>query len=384
MLAKDSSVSDDELQDEYQARLDEFTVPETRKIRQLLLENEYSAKKAHAALGAGGLLDEAAKQSGEEIADLGWVKKADLFNEVVDVAFSLDKGKVGEPIESPFGWHLIEVQDIRPGGVKTFEEAREALRHEISIRRAVETIAGLSNRIEDELAGGMSLEEVAKDLTLATVPVLSVDRQGKNGGEKPATELLDLPGMLETAFNTPANEESMLADMPDGGAYVLRVDNVVVTHLRPFAEVRDQVMALWREEAVEEAAKVEATALAKEVRGGKALADVAKSKSLPFTTTSPITRADAASKMLVPQGLAEAVFRLKKGEATTGQTDSGFVIARVVEIREPASLTDVDALAQTKQELEMQLSNDLLTEYGFALRRRFGVMVNQNAINSLF
>jgi peptidyl-prolyl cis-trans isomerase D len=390
VLAKDSSVSDDELRDEYQARLDEFTVPETRKIRQLLLENEDRAKKAREALGAGGSLEDAAKRSGtkEKIADLGWVKKQDLFNEVVDVAFGLNKGEVGEPVESPFGWHLIEVQDIRPGGVKTFDEMREKLRQEIATRRAVETIAGLANRIEDELAGGMSLEEVAKDLTLATVTVVDVDRQGKTGGGKTVAALLDLPGALETAFNTPENEESMLADMPDGGAYVLRVDKVVAAHRRPFEEVRDKVAAAWQEAAVERATETEAKALLEDARNGKSLADAAKSKNLPFTTTPPITRADAASKLAVPQALAAAVFRLKKGEATTGRTDSGFVVARVAEIREPESLpaspTDSGDLAQIKQELEAQLSNDLLTEYGFALRQHFGVTVDRNAINSLF
>jgi peptidyl-prolyl cis-trans isomerase D len=386
MLAKDTSVSDDELREEYQARLDEFTVPETRKIRQLLVETEESAKKAHQALGSGDSLEKAAKQLGakEEIADLGWVKKQDMFNEVADAAFALSKGQISEPLESPFGWHLIEVQDIRPGGVKTFDEVREKLRKDISTQRAVETIAGLANQIEDELAGGLSLEEVAKNLTLDTKSVVGIDRQGKNSDGKTIAELLDLPGVLETAFNTPLNEESMLVDLPDGGSYVLRVDKVVAAHRRPLDEVRDKVAAAWRDETIKQAVETAAKALLEEVQNGKSLAEAAKSQNLPFTTTPLITRADAAAKMLVPQMLADAVFRLKKGEATTGRTDSGFAVARVTEIREPASLTDSDALAQTRQELETQLGIDLLTEYGFALRQHFGVTVDRNAINSLF
>ena len=59
--------------------------------------------------------------------DRGFVERGTLPPPVDAVAFTLPIGRVSEVIESPLGYHLIEVSERRPAGVVSFEEARPAV-----------------------------------------------------------------------------------------------------------------------------------------------------------------------------------------------------------------------------------------------------------------
>jgi len=72
--------------------------------------NKYSEDPANAA-GAGGDLDYFTLSSG-------------FIPEFTDVAFKLKKGSVSEPVETPYGYHLIQVTDRKEGRPVDFEQNR--------------------------------------------------------------------------------------------------------------------------------------------------------------------------------------------------------------------------------------------------------------------
>jgi parvulin-like peptidyl-prolyl isomerase len=43
--------------------------------------------------------------------ELGWVTEGQLPDSVAEVAFSTEPGTIAQPVESPFGWHIIKVLD---------------------------------------------------------------------------------------------------------------------------------------------------------------------------------------------------------------------------------------------------------------------------------
>ncbi len=60
--------------------------------------------------------EEAAKQvstcpSGKKGGDLGFFDREQMVEAFSKAAFSLPKGQLSEPVETPFGWHLIKVVD---------------------------------------------------------------------------------------------------------------------------------------------------------------------------------------------------------------------------------------------------------------------------------
>lgn len=108
-------------------------VPETASLE----EQEQARKKAQAMvakLRAGGDFGQLARsesqgQQTQEGGDLGWFAIADVPSLAQEVARTLAKGEVSNPLRSPSGFHIIKVTDIKGQGpaVITQTKARHIL-----------------------------------------------------------------------------------------------------------------------------------------------------------------------------------------------------------------------------------------------------------------
>jgi peptidyl-prolyl cis-trans isomerase C len=56
--------------------------------------------------------------------DLGYFGKEQMVPEFADAAFTLDKGKISEPVKTQFGWHVLKVEDKRTKAAPTFDEVK--------------------------------------------------------------------------------------------------------------------------------------------------------------------------------------------------------------------------------------------------------------------
>src|SRR3546814_13984073 len=96
---------------------------------------------------------ELAKQ-GADATDLGKIAKADLPVELADPVFALEKGGITQPINGPFGWHVLKVTGIEPGKTRPFEEVRDKLHKELAREEAVDA---LYKRAEERRVGKESV-----------------------------------------------------------------------------------------------------------------------------------------------------------------------------------------------------------------------------------
>lgn len=387
-LMAGAQVSEERLQEAYEARRAEFGTPGTRNVTQLLFTDEAAARKVSERLAAGENFDAVAEEvagQGAQRTEIGTVTREELFPAAVaEAAFGLAEAGVTEPVQSPLGWHLLRVSDIVPGTTRPFDEVKDTLRDEIARDIAIDRMFEAGNELEDAIAGGASVEEAAAELGLPLVKLPPVTRQGQDQeGQRPA-ELPTLTGFLETAFSTPSGSSSNMIETREGAYFVLRVEEVIAPRQRPLDEVKDQVTQRWKAERLHEMGAERAAAMAEAVRGGKPLAEVASEAGISAQTLPPVQRSMNDPSQGLPASLVTKLFAANVGDVVVEATPNGHAVARLVEIQKADLTADAEAVEQTRDALSDAIAVDLRAQYLEALRNRYGVSVNQQAVRALF
>ncbi|MEI6986895.1 MAG: SurA N-terminal domain-containing protein [Rhodospirillaceae bacterium] len=383
-LAKTVEVGEEEIKTAYEERSDEFRTAERRTFQQVLVENEDQARRIlEAARASGGDLAAAAAAEKAEIATLGPSIEAELPEIGVSV-FAIDPETLPDPIKSDLGWHVLKVTKIEPAQVRKIAEVRDEVVAQLRKDRANETMPRLINMIEDALAGGSTLEEAASKFRFRLVKLDAVDASGaKPDGAKVA----DVPGITQisqNAFNLVQGARSSVIEAEEGVSFMVRVDSIVLSHLKPLVEVRDQVISGWKAEQRAQAAAKKAEDIEAKFKAGATLEALAKSNGAVVATVGPLARDPVRGEAKLPPDLLNTLFTLAPGGIGRAATADGQVLARLKEII-PADPKAVAGQLASLVEIERRAgASDLMAQYIEGLRARWPVQVNQERINQMF
>ena len=134
---KKNPVPEAELKKEYDAIKGQIGDKEY-KVRHILVEKEDEAKTIIAELQKGAKFDELAKArskdpgSKDKGGDLDWNAPANFVKPFGDAMKATPKGKfTPQPVQTQFGWHVIEVDDVRDAKVPAFEEVKPQLQQRL-------------------------------------------------------------------------------------------------------------------------------------------------------------------------------------------------------------------------------------------------------------
>src|SRR3546814_1380282 len=104
-----------------------------------------------------------------------------------DVCSSDLEGAVTAPTRSPLGWHVVKVEGITRTAATPLAEARDEIAESLTAQKREEALGALVARIEDRLADGATLAEVAEAAGLSmreTPPITGSGVQFDNPGFK--------------------------------------------------------------------------------------------------------------------------------------------------------------------------------------------------------
>lgn len=378
-------VSEDELLSEFEARREEFARPERRSLEQVLFDSEAEAASFKTALDGGREFAAAAEAAGLSPVVLAELSHAELAAQIADMAeaaFALEAGQVTEPIQSPFGWHVVRLTEILPPYEPQFEDQREELRDEIAERYAVDSLISLANQLDDELGGGAELEDAADALGLSVTRIADLERSGATAsGEQP--ELPQSDDFLRDVFAAEIGETSLLSDTPGGDYYVFRVERATPPALRSLDEVRAEVLDLWRQEEARQHALIAAEALADRLRLGGDMAEVASEEGLSLGRTAPIDRFGAEPEAAASPDLTTKLFGLAGDEVAVAEVPDGWVVLKIAEVEPGDPSANAQAVDILADGLAQSLQNDVFAAFTQELERDLGVSINQGAIDAV-
>lgn len=129
-------ITEEAVQKEYEAWKAAQSTQEY-KLRHILVKEEAEAKALIEQLKQGGDFAKLAQEksidpSGKNGGDLGWATPDKLVGKIKDVVPTLTKGQFGpEPIQTPFGWHVMLVEDTRAAAVAELKDIRAKIEQKL-------------------------------------------------------------------------------------------------------------------------------------------------------------------------------------------------------------------------------------------------------------
>ncbi len=427
LVAGEIVIPEDVLRAEYEDHRSFYVIPERRTFRQVRLPDEAAAADlAMAARTAAGGLEAAvaAADLDVRVSTLGPVTLDEVpVAGLGEAGFALDDGAIGDPVETSFGWVVLEVVAVEPGGDQPFDAVRDEIEAELKLEQAVDGLFELANVYRDAAAGGASLAEAAERLGTEAIAVASTDATGTPRDDTVAPpDIPEWPEALQSAFRlaTPG-ETSDLIETDEGGYFVVGLDEIVERAPRPLDTVRDQVVADWRRVEARTAAEAEAQALAERVRAGQSLDALGEDREAaadastadadpaageddalgtlledlgapPETTagvveTAPILRTGDGAVRLTGTAVA-TLFDLATGDVSVVAAGDDWLVLTLGEvIAADARLDDAEAAARrdaVRAELRGGLAETLFSQFLAALAVETDVSIDRERIDQLY
>lgn len=356
----------------YETRINEFQVPERRLVERLVYIDDATADAAKATLSDTVDFDQLVTDRGLELADvdLGDVSRDDLGANA-DAIFAAAPGDVVGPLNTTLGPALFRMNAVLAAEEVTFEDAQADLRIELAAERARRVIDDSRDKINDLIAGGARLEDLAEqtDMELGTL-AWNVDTH---------TDIAAYEEFRAVAEAVKEGDYPSLSDLPDGGIFALRLNSVTPPAVRPMADVIEGVTAGWTAQAEQNALIAQATQAAGSIQP---LTDFTTLGMTPKTETALTRRGYVEGTQ--PSFLSD-VFKMTVGEVKVIDNGINVLIVRLDSVT-PPDLNDPQTNAEKEsaaQAAAAGISQDIFEAFSTSVQERTDVNINQAALNAV-
>ena len=387
----DVTVSEDELRASYDANISRYTHGDQRSARHILLRIPNDADDAQKA----ALRDTAATllsrvQGGEAFGplaaslsedtttaqnggDLGFFDRGAMVPSFDSAVWETTVGEFAPLVETPYGFHVVQVTGERAAGTESFESARPTIELQMKARAQQNRLDAETNRIHKAmLDGDFASVANAEGLTIGERTVSRKD---------PLTDIGASPAFIEAVFNTEAGSVGTPQNRR-AGSILFVVDEVLAAERAPFEEVRSQVQSDVANDRLRDAALAAAQAADAAGRGPAAVANA--TMELRESGDLAPGQAPPGTGGVTPE-FTDALFgdAIAVGDRGVLTVPSGAIYYEVVR-REPFDESSYDLardglLAELQQEQRQALEISLLD----GLRKQYKVEINQALVTQL-
>jgi peptidyl-prolyl cis-trans isomerase D len=389
--------SDDALHALYDEHADRYVTPEERRARHILVslppgagkdEETKAREKAEsllARLEKGESFEKLAKEASDDPGsaskggDLGFFGRGLMAPEFEAAAFSLEKGARSGIVKTAFGFHIIEVTDIKPAHARPFDEVRDELVKEYTAQERGDLFSDKAEILANKAFEQPDTLQGAADAL--GLEVKTSDWLTKEGGPGVGqNEMVVNAAFQEEILEAGNNSEPI--ELGDNHLMVLRILDHEAAEKQPLESVKDKVTAELRDMKARELTGARGETLLKALRSGTPLADIASTQKIEIKTTGLIGRnaTDPATRIVTEAFLLPPA--TDKGMSTTGfALESGdYVLLALEEIKDGdiSSLSQADQL-KVRQEFDRILGASEVSAYTDELKNRATIVIPEQS-----
>jgi peptidyl-prolyl cis-trans isomerase D len=384
----------------YEQEKARFVEPEQRSASHILVKVDAGAdaKTQKAAQDKASRLATEAKQPGADFAalaransddagskdgggDLGWiVHDGSMVKPFEDALFAMKVGDVSAPVKTDFGWHVIQLHEIKTGKQTSFEDARAELERdqgEVDRERRFNELTG--KLVDQVLKNPTSLAPAARSVNLQ-VQKLGPFARGQGTG------IAANQALVRAAFSESLIQDGTVSDpieIGPGHSAVIRVTQHTPERPQTLAQVKERIVAEIHGDRTRKTAQADADAMIARLRAGDTLAALASARKLSAQSVPNVPRQAPVPDMAATEAYFEvappAAGKVSPGKATLG--DGNTVVFAVTKVT-PGNPKEASEQERTtlQQQLAQLTGNDDAAAMLKALRSRMKITVEESRL----
>ncbi|MEC7486574.1 MAG: SurA N-terminal domain-containing protein [Pseudomonadota bacterium] len=322
MFLDEIEISDEAIRTAYQDRIDEFTTPEQRRVRQMVFDDAAVAGMAFERVSGGEEFAAVAQDLlgwSELDTQLGLVTRSDLDEALAEQVFATAAGGIAGPVESAFGVHVLAIDEVIAGGEASLDDVRDAIRQTLQSESAIDLIFEKANILEDLVASGATIDEAIAKVGGTAATLTDIDRRGNDIDGVPyageGAGLAEDSLVVEAVWSGDIGTPGVIQEGADDMFFIVEVTGETDPRGRDLAEVRNRAITDWKLVEAIKAARAEAEAV-----GAEALDSADATDAFRRTGTG----LDHEAARLI----ATAAFGQKIGETRVVETGSEAIAVR--------------------------------------------------------
>ncbi|MGX9390406.1 peptidylprolyl isomerase [Nitrobacteraceae bacterium UC4446_H13] len=170
-----AALTDEAMKKVYEDAAKQISGEQEVHARHILVQTEDEAKAIKAELDKGADFAKLAKEKSKDPGasdggDLGFFTKEQMVPEFSKVAFSLEPGKISDPVKTQFGWHIIKVEEKRNRKPPEFDQVKPQIEQYVTRKAQSEYVAKLRETAKVERLDKPAAPAVPAPATPATPP----------------------------------------------------------------------------------------------------------------------------------------------------------------------------------------------------------------------
>ena len=390
-VASTISIGNEEVIANYESRISEFTREEERSFVQMFFDDLEMANKAYTDLENGKSFSEViVDRTGDtqDEATFDPMPKNEITDnygeEITTQIYNASLNGYTEPINTDFGVYIFKIISIKPGSSQTVEDVREIIVNDLKMERAIDTLFDIRNLIDDELAAGSPINIVAEAAGVPLKTVSNFNIEGMTPDGSASTELPLIVDFIDYSFRNNIGEELELYEGVSNKFYMLSVDNIIVSNLQDFVDVRDTVDEDWSQFRRETLASELASRISSEYETAENIdKTLAEYEGLLSQLTVNEVIVSRANDNVVSSEIHSSIFSQDVGsiKVIPASNGDGSVIIRVKD-RTFGINVDESVLIDTKAQIQRSYQNDLMQSYITHLYETLPVIVKEGNVQA--
>ena len=390
-VASTISIGNEEVIANYESRISEFTREEERSFVQMFFDDLDMANKAYTDLENGKSFSEViVDRTGDtqDEATFDPMPKNEITDnygeEITTLIYNASLNSYTEPINTDFGVYIFKIISIKPGSSQTVEDVREIIVNDLKMERAIDTLFDIRNLIDDELAAGSPINIVAEAAGVPLKTVSNFNIEGMTPDGSASTELPLIVDFIDYSFRNNIGEELELYEGVSNKFYMLSVDNIIVSNLQEFVDVRDTVDEDWSQFRRETLASELASRISREYETAENIdKTLAEYEGLLSQLTVNEVIVSRANNNVVSSEIHSSIFSQDVGsiKVIPASNGDGSVIIRVKD-RTFGINVDESVLIDTKVQIQRSYQNDIMQSYITHLYETLPVIVKEGNVQA--